>query len=218
MNTGLCRIDRVWITLTTIALLVVGLAADQPATAPPPAVGASLSPQDVTRIVADYFSRQAGHQAGDIIAQSDVKAVLQELAAAGWRPPDRAQLLADTLPDDNTLVSTLRSRQGRRFMHRVNTYDSIYDRLDRVSRVSGGQRMINSIVRLPDGEKYALPKRQTPHGVPDFLDLLPKNASGKVRSIKDYDQPTGRIYTQADLLARLIHSQQAVVPPANAQQ
>ena len=216
MNTGLCRIDRVWITLTAAALLVVGLAADQPATAPPPAGSTSLPPQDVARIVADYFSRQAGHRAGDIIAQSDVTAILRELAAAGWQPPDREQLLADTLPDDNTLVSALRSRPGRRFMHQVNAYDSIYDRLDRVSRVSGGQRMIKAIVRLPDGEKYALPKRQTPHGVPDFLDLLPKNASGKVRSIKDYHKPTGRIYTQADLLARLIRSQQAATPPATA--
>jgi hypothetical protein len=194
----------VWVALIAITLLSVGVAADDPT--PPTTENAALSPQEVQQIVARYFSQQSGRQPGDIITQSDVAAVLEELAAAGWQPPDHKQLLASTLPDDGPLVSSLRTQQGRRFMRKVSGYESIYDRLDRVSQVSGGQRTIDAIVRLPDGEKYAQPKKKTPHGVPDFLDLLPKNASGKVRTIKDYDKPTGRIYTEADLVNRLNRS------------
>jgi hypothetical protein len=97
-------------------------------------------------------------------------------------------------------------------MRRVSGFDLIYDRLDRVSRVSGGQRMLEAIVRLPDGQRYAKPKSQLPHGVPDFLELLPKNSSGKVRTIRDYDKPTGRLYTADDLLARLRHNPLAAAP------
>ena len=50
------------------------------------------------------------------------------------------------------------------------------------------------------------PRKQLPYGVPDFLDLLPKNSSGRVRTIKDYDKPTGRIYTEEELLRRLNRS------------
>jgi hypothetical protein len=207
---------RVWVTLIAIAFCSLGAAADKPV--PQTSGRTDLSAEDVQQIVAGYFSRQADCRPGDIITQSDVAAVLQDLAAAGWQPPDHKQLLANTLPDDNAMVSTLRTEQGQRFMRKVSGYESIYDRLDRVSQVSGGQRTIDAIVRLPDGEKYAQPKKKTPHGVPDFLDLLPKNASGKVRSIKDYDKPTGRIYTEADLVSRLSRSLPAAPQPEPGKQ
>jgi hypothetical protein len=96
-------------------------------------------------------------------------------------------------------------------------FDLIYDRLDRVSQVAEGQRTIDALVKLPDGEKYSLPKKQTPKGVPDFLDLLPKHGSGKVRTIKNYDKPTGRVYTEGDLVRRLTRSLQNPDPaPAPA--
>ena len=205
------RTSRVWVTLIAIATVSFGAAADKPV---PGTVGrAGLSVQEVQQIVADYFSRQADYLPGDVITQSDVAAVLKNLAAAGSQPPDHQQILASTLPDNNAVVSALRTKRGRRFMRKVSGYESIYDRMDRLSQVSGGQRTIDAIVRLPDGEKYALPKKNTPNGVPDFLDLLPKNASGKVRSVKDYDKPTGRIYTEADLIRRLNRSLQGGSPP-----
>lgn len=195
--------SRCWLTLFCFATISLGVAADKPA---PDATASPLAVQQVQRVVADYFREQAHYRPGDIITQTDVAAVLKDLAAAGWQPRDGRQILADTLPEGNAVVLNLRTERGRRFMHKVSEYDSIYDRMDRVSQVSGGQRTLDAIVRLPDGEKYALPKKQTPNGVPDFLDLLPKNASGKVRSLKDYNKPTGRIYTETDLVKRLSRS------------
>ena len=44
-------------------------------------------------------------------------------------------------------------------MGKVKGFELIYDRMDRVSQVSSGQRNLEAIVRLPDGEKYAKPKK-----------------------------------------------------------
>jgi hypothetical protein len=158
----------------------------------------------VEKIVAEAFLDKEEYRSGDLINRSDVQKVLKQLAAAGWQPSDRRKLVADTLPASAPLTKILHSRRGRRFMRKVADDTLIYDRMDRVSRVSGGRRMLTDIAKLPDGEKLA--KLRRPHGVPGFLDLLPKKASGKVRSIRDYDEPTGRIYTEKQLVDRLRRS------------
>jgi len=162
--------------------------------------------QQVQQIAATALSQRDDYAPGDLITRRDVQRVLKALMAAPWRPPDHQQLMKDVLPEDDALVRMLNSRQGVKFMRKVKDDALIYDRMDRVCRVSGGQRMLADIARLPGGEKLAKMKR--PHGVPGFLDLLPKNASGKVRSIKDYGEATGRIYTQKQLLERLKDSYQ----------
>jgi hypothetical protein len=171
-----------------------------------------LSTQQVQQIVVAHFGSQTAHSPGDLISQSDVAAIFKKLAEAGWQPVDQKKILADTLPDENSLVCLLRTSKGRKFMGKVSGFELIYDRMDRVSQVSSGLRNLTAIVGLPDGERYAKPKRQLPNGVPDFLDLLAKNASGKVRTIKDYDKPTGRVYTEKELLKRLNRSLQGNVP------
>ena len=88
-------------------------------------------------------------------------------------------------------------------MAKVKGYTLIYDRLDRVARVSGGLTTLEMLVRLPNGEKFSRLKSQLPKGVPDILELMPKKGNGFVRSIKGYEKPTGRIYSEADLVQRL---------------
>ena len=192
--------------------LVAGTAAAQNAAGT--AAVPRLSTQQVQQVVAAHFSAQSTYSPGDLLAQSDVAAILKKLAEAGWQPVDQKKILADTLPDENSLVRLLRTTQGRKFMGKVSGFELIYDRMDRVSQVSSGQRNLEAIVRLPNGETYAKPKKQLPNGQPDFLDLLAKNSSGKVRTIKDYDKPTGRIYTEKELLKRLKRSLQGNVQPA----
>ncbi len=157
--------------------------------------------KQVSSIARASLSERDGYRPGDLINQTDVKRALKSLAVASWRPVDHKQILADALPESSDLVRILGTRQGIKFMRRVSDYEVIYDRMDRVSRVSGGKRMLTDIAKLPGGQKLAKLKR--PHGVPGFLDLLPKKSSGKVRSIKNYTQPTGRIYTEQHLLERL---------------
>ena len=162
--------------------------------------------QQVTQIVNSTLGERKGYQAGDLITRSDAQRVFRSLANANWRPTDQKQILSDTLSDGDVLVRILSSQRGVVFMRKVGSDKLAFDRMDRVSRAPGGQRMLTDIARLPDGEKLA--KMRRPHGVPGFLELLPKDSSGKTRTIKDYRKPTGRVYTGEQLLARLKMSYQ----------
>ena len=162
--------------------------------------------EQISSLTAEEIAQRKGYQSGDLITQSDVTTVLKSLAAAGWKPADAKEIVSLALPDDDALVRILGTNQGNRFMRQTASVELIYDRLDRVCRVYGGQRMITDLAKLPDGAKLTHLKR--PYGVPGFLDLLPKTASGKRRSIKDYEKPTGRIYTEEQLLKRLEASYQ----------
>jgi len=165
-----------------------------------------LSLDQVKELVAAHFRSNPHYRPGDIISQSEVEAALRQLATYGFQPEDSQEILGDTLPDSNPLITLLRTGRGRKYMAKVNGYTLIYDRLDRVSRVSGGQTTLDMLVRLPNGEKFSSLKGELPKGVPDILDLMPKTGNGLVRSIKGYEKPTGRIYSEADLVERLSRS------------
>lgn len=162
---------------------------------------------DIEQVTKAFFAKLPDRQPGDIVSQADVKQLLKALNSKGWQVPGEAQLLDKVPSDGELLVRTLRSPEGLKFMRKVSGNALIYDRLDRISRESGGPQLISGLIKLPDGEKYSNTK--LPRGVPNLLDLLPKNASGKTRTIKDYDKPTGRIYTVDQLVEQLREREQA---------
>ena len=148
--------------------------------------------------------RDARRRPADLISQGDAKALMEAISELGWDIEDQDAIVALTLPDGHGLVKTLRTKRGQEFMRRVAGYKLIYDRLERITGVPGGQRMFNDLVRLPDGHRYA--KQTTVGAVPDLLALLPKTGNGKKRRIRDYDQPTGNLYTMTAVLARIQES------------
>lgn len=195
------RLTYVWGIIGAVVFVVLTVTQVASATRPDKE---KPSFKQITSVVQTALAKRDGYQPGDLIHQTDLKRVLKALSAAGAMPPDSKKLLADTLPENDALVRMLSTERGVKFMRKVKEDDLIYDRMDRVSRVTGGERMLSDIIRLPDGEKLAKNKR--PHGVPGFLDLLPKNSSGKVRRVKNYRESTGRIYTEKMLLERLQES------------
>jgi hypothetical protein len=158
----------------------------------------------VKQAVDQHFARLPGYRPGDIITKGDVQPLFGRLNELGWPVKDQQAILAQLLGKEDFLVATLRTNAGRRFMGKVSRYDLMYDRLDRIARESGGRELLTSLVRLPDGQRYASPRR--PRAVPGLVDMLPKNASGKTRKVADYNKPTGRIYTADQLLQRLQQS------------
>jgi hypothetical protein len=188
---------RIW--LAANVLFAVEMATNSRADEP------KLPPfEEIEKTVEGYFQENRERREEDILSRSQVTDVLLQLEQLGWPVPDAKELISDVLDDQHVLVQTLRTPAGRRFLAKVAKRDLIYDRLDRISEVSGGPQLIRDLVKLPDGEKYAKPR--SGGGVPDLLDLLPKNASGKTRRVKNYDEPTGHIYTTKDLLDRLAES------------
>jgi hypothetical protein len=156
----------------------------------------------IQQVVSNYFETLPDYKPGDLITQKDVKAVLAEMSNQGWQVPQAKELLNSALQDGDALAGLMSTKNGKRLMRKVASYKLVYDRMDRVARVSGGERMIRDLAKLPDGQRYL--QMQTPPGVPDMLALLPKQRSGKVRSVKDYDKPTGRVYTAQALAKRIL--------------
>jgi hypothetical protein len=156
---------------------------------------------EVRAAVESHFAGLPDLAPGDLITASDAAPALKALEKMGWKDISRSETAKRLLEDGAFLARELRSEPGRIFMRRVSGYRLIYDRLDRVSQMPGGQKLIHDMIRLPDGHRYA---QMQPHqGVPPMTDFLPKGVSGKAPRVPDIDKPTGRIYTQSELLAQL---------------
>ncbi len=162
------------------------------------------SPATIRTIAARHLAQKEGYKSGDLITKKDVPPILKQLATSYGQVPDQKKILEDLLSDTSVLASYSSTARGGQFMRKVACDKLIFDRLDRISRVSGGKALLRDIAKLPDGPRYAKLKH-TP-GVPNLLDLLPKNRSGKTRTVKNYKKPTGRIYTQKDLVERITKS------------
>lgn len=196
--------------LAASALLPAGASAQQPATQGPrstlPAAGVASPPKKPTwsqlrPVVEAYFAEQKGRQPTDLLVASEARATLELLDKAGWKPKQAQALLARVPGDGDFLARELRSSTGRKFLAATRSEALVYDRLDRLTRYSGGDRLVSSILRLPNGPSFMRPK-PTP-GFGTLMDLLPKGASGKTPVDRDFNKPTGKIYTAAQWVKEL---------------
>jgi hypothetical protein len=169
----------------------------------------------VRGLVEANFAAHRDRKTGDIISKEDVRPLFVQLKRMGWAIADEEEILEKLLDANDPLVQMLRTPGGQKFMRKVSGYKLIYDRLDRISHEAGGKRLIHDLARLPDGERYA--RASTRRGVPDLIDLLPKQGSGRKRRVKDYDKPTERIYTVDGLLKQLETSHAAAVRDQRAE-
>lgn len=160
----------------------------------------------VQNVIDSHLAEEKGRKPTDLITQSHATAIFKKLEAINWKVSEQQAILANMLPDSHLLPHLFRSETGRKFMQKVGSEDTIYDRLDRISQQNGGKELLQAIIKLPDADKYA--KKKPAQGVPNLVDFLPKDASGQTRKIKNYDYPTGRIYTRDQLARRLEQSHQ----------
>ena len=152
--------------------------------------------------VTGQLKKSRYYQPGDVLSRGDVDAIFNKLAGLGWKVEDRKAILDQLLPDDYYLIRALRSPDNGQFSRQVgqvpNGYG--YDRLDRISRMADGQVLVSRIMQEPGGW--------------NFIDIMTesKEASGMAQAFsmgpggKDFTKPTGRIYTEQQLIARLKES------------
>ena len=115
----------------------------------------------------------------------------------GWTVTDR-RIILSLVPDDSEfLIRQLRSHSGRSFMSRVSSYSNAYDRLDRLTRLPHGRQTMHDLIHGVGGEKMIEYMTTTPGGK-----NLGKQLSNAPKG-RDFNQPTGRIYTAKMLLGRL---------------
>ncbi len=161
------------------------------------ATGQELPPAEVEPMVKKHFAGLPDYQPGDIISRSNVEPLFAQLADRGWNVADRKAVLAAVPADDNFLVTSFRTKSGRKFMRDVAKYPEAYDRLDRLARLPYGKLAIRRLIRGPDGYRMIEYMTTTRGGIE-----LGKQLSNAPQG-KNFNRPTGRLYTAELLLKRL---------------
>jgi len=174
-------------------------AKEQPAEAPTPTAPAKKFPKwsKVEKRAHTHFTDLEGHKKGDLISQGDLKGLFKELEKLGWSVEDQRKLSDQLLPKNDYVVRQLRSRKGRDFMRHVSSRPGAYDRLDRLRRMPYGKRRIREMIDSPGG--YTLLLYMT-------LGQQGKNMGRSIsrgKNGRNFNQPTGRIYTSRAFLKQL---------------
>jgi hypothetical protein len=180
------------------SLLVVTLASttasvasgvDEPAAAP--------KWEQIAQVVNRALNSRADYKPGDLLAKSDVQNVLARLKTLGWQPADAAAIVALVPGDDEFMVKQLRGKNGANFMRHVAKYPNGYDRVDRLIRLPRGETITADLVLNPGGYQM-IEYMATSSGGTEMGKMLSETADGK-----NFNRPTGRIYTAEQLTAAL---------------
>jgi hypothetical protein len=148
----------------------------------------------VQKAMAEHFASLKAYRSGDLLNQSQVADVLDAVESTGWAVPDREAIVKLAPADNSFLVQAFSTANGRRFMRQIANYPGSYSRLDRLSTVSDGKRLIKALIAKKGGA--------------DIIQYLATTRGGRnlgammvdVPHGVDLNKPTGRIYTQDDLL------------------
>lgn len=162
-----------------------------------PARAAELPPFAPLEAAVRGLFADAGYRDGELIVRSEARQAIALLADHGWRVPGAHSILARVVDDDEFLAQTLRTKQGRKLARQTSRYALGFDRLDHLSRLPRGRRMVGDLVRGPDGYKLIEYMVQAPGGV-ELGNML-----GHVPRGRDFNEPTGRIYTLDQLITTL---------------
>jgi hypothetical protein len=147
--------------------------------------------------VTEHFAAIKDYNAGDLLARADVTRLGDALKKLGWVPKDWKDVLEDVLPDGDELVRALRTPQGRSFMRKIAAQPGGYDRLDRLRKLPRGSRQLRELIETRDGDKLIEYLTTTDGGK-----ALGKQLS-RTKGGRGFNESTGRIYTEDDLLKRL---------------
>lgn len=147
-----------------------------------------------------HFQSLPNYQPGDVLSLGQIKPLLAKFAKAGWKLSDQDAFLGQICADDDFVLRQLRSKSGQKFMRNMRGSAEQYDYLRRLAATKGGDRAVADIMKLNNAN--------------DVLAALTSSKAGKDISrrmaeqpkTKDYNTPTGFLYTETQILARLKES------------
>ena len=157
----------------------------------------------VTAAVAEHFLQNKTYRPDDILTVGDVTPLFPKLEKLGWKVADQKKILQLFLPDNDDMVKRLRTPKGCAFMQHVGKMPLGYDRLDRLRKMPYGQYRIRELVDAPKGHEMIEYMTTTPNG---------KNLGKQLTNAtngQDFNQPTGKLYTEKALIERLKKSHDA---------
>ena len=152
---------------------------------------------EVEKAAEKHFSTLKKYRKGDLLSQSDVAPVFDQLEKLGWKVADRAEILKLVPGDRELMVRMLRTDDGRVFMRDIQRLPGGYDRVDHLSRLSDAETLLWRLTTGPDGYKMIDYMTTTPWGE-TMGNMVSQAPNGR-----GFNQPTGRIYTEPQFIARL---------------
>ena len=173
--------------------------------APPPNLSPLVDPDwgVVEAFVWETLEQKKKYERDDLITTTDVEPVLARLGDANWDVPQQEKLLDRTVNSGDQLATLLGSKRGLKFMRSVSNREGVYDQLDRLLQLPGGDRMVRDMIHAHNGvdllEYYF---DHADRGI-NLSELLPNRPNGRPPQDKDFRKPTGRIYTGASLIEHL---------------
>jgi len=163
----------------------------------------NLVAQQFTRLSEDEDSDYP-YKPGDLILREQVAPVFNRIKRLGWDVADRQQILARIhQPSDLLAQQLLGSEKGVRFMRTISKYPLGYDRIDRLNRLPLGKRTVHDLIHKVGGAEM-IRYMTTAKGGLALGQMLSEDSGGK-----DFNKPTGRIYTQEQLIEALKDSYKA---------
>jgi hypothetical protein len=165
--------------VATFSLLAAGSVSAAPKNSSPPAELPSWD--KVSKAFDGYFAKDPNRQPLDIITKNQTAPLFDELAKLGWRVSNRDQLLARVPGDNEFVVKTLRSKQGKQFMRDFSKYPDAYDKLDQLAKLPHGKSTVERLAKGPDGYK--------------LLEYMTESSGGKNLQKQLAESPKGRGFT-----------------------
>ena len=152
---------------------------------------------EVRDCVEQLFAAKPDYVAGDLVTREDANAVFRELESLGWAVATQDVVISAMIPANHLMVSQFRSVAGKKFMRKISSLPLGYDRIDRLIRLPRGEQMFRDLVKGPGGDKLIeyMTSSKGGENLGRQLSATPKGA--------DFNKPTGRLYTAAQLLNRL---------------
>lgn len=182
---------RIFLTVALIFLSAAAVAAAPTKIKPIPSFS------EIKQVTLRYFQAMPDYRPGDLITQDQVGPLLTQLQRMGLPLPKAREILEKVLTTDNFLAQQLSSPKGRSFMRQISSYKDCYDRLDRLSRIPHGEQAIRDMIRGPRGDEAIKYLTTTSSG-----NVMGKQFS-RLPNGKNFNDPTGRIYTVEMLLRQL---------------
>jgi hypothetical protein len=158
--------------------------------------------EKVQQTIEKHLAANRGYRPGDLITSSDVESLFRKLERINWKVAvaDRKDILKLTLSSSDWMARQFSGDRGKDFMRQIADLPGGYDRVDRLRRMPYGAQQIADLIRSPDGYKM-FEYMTTTQGGKNLGVMLSQGVNGA-----DFNQSTGRIYTELDLTKRLKRS------------
>ncbi len=151
----------------------------------------------IEQTVVRHFKGLSTYQPDGLISRGDVQPIFKELETIGWKVAERKEILDRVLPDNDYIVKLLRTSRGKWFASKICKYPHGYDRFDRMARMPYGKNACLRLVHHPKG--YIMIRYMTEASGGQILGTYLSNC----QTGRDFNKPTGRIYTVKALIAEL---------------